>query len=376
MFPLQTPKQPWEIVEIDFVTGLPRTKKGNDAILVVVDHFTKMAHAVPCSKSISAQETANLFIQHIFRLHGLPAAIVSDRGPQFVSRFWHTLFTCLGTKLQLTTAYHPQSNGLTERVNGVLMQSLRIFTAQQPHHWDQHLALVEFAYNNATQTATQQSPFSLNYGWEPTVPLTLITAQELEPLLQENPSATRNFAKLKERLQQANSAVELAKERMASRYNRTAKRNPFKVGDQVLLSTKSLKLKGYDFPKLYPLFVGPFLVQEVGHNTVKLSVPGATSSYFLIKRLKLYHHGGRFQQHNVLPPPHFQEGDTNIRLSLEKVLKERFTGPKKSIKQYLVSFQGYGPENNSWMTEEHLVDLFGSTFKKLLSNFRKRKQLH
>lgn len=115
------PKHPWEIVGIDFVTGLPKTKTGNDAILVIVDHFTKMAHAIPCRKATTAAETAQYFIDTVFRLHGLPSAIISDRGSQFASTFWHTLFTKLGTRLKLTTAFHPQSNALTERINGLIL---------------------------------------------------------------------------------------------------------------------------------------------------------------------------------------------------------------------------------------------------------------
>ena len=145
------------------------------------------------------------------------------------------------------------------------------------------------------------------------------------------------------------------------------------MGDLVLLSTKNLKLKGYDFPKLCPLFVGPFQVLEVGTNTVRLKVPGSLSDNFNINGLRPYHSGGCFHQEDVLPPPHFGIGDSTIHLSVAQVLRERFTGPKRSIKQYLVSFKGFGPEHNAWITEEHLVNLFGSKFKKLLTEFRKRK---
>ena len=371
--PLPTPTQPWEVLGIDFVTGLPKTKAGHDAILVVIDHLTKMAHAIPCQKSITASEVADLFIKNIFRLHGMPQTIISDRGSQFISHFWQTLFKHLGTRVSLTTAYHPQSNGLTERVNGTLLETLRIFAAQEPLKWDQYLALVEFSYNNAKQTATQETPFYLNYGTDPLVPLTLLTAQKLGPFIQENPRATRDFNQLKRQLEKARQAVEWSKERMATRANKKRKPNPYQVGDQVLLSTKNLKLKGYDFPKLTPLFVGPFQVLAVSSNTVGLEVPGSLSDTFNINRLRRYHSGGRFHQVDVLPPPQLNPGDSTIHLSIDKVLRERYTGPKRSIQQYLVSFKGYGPEHNSWMTDSHLRDLFGVRFKKLLTEFRKRQ---
>lgn len=253
----------------------------------------------------------------------------------------------MGTKLHLTAAYHPQSNGLTERVNGVFLETLRIFANQQPTAWDQNLALVEFAYNNSVQTATQQTPFYLNYGREPVVPITLTTTQVLDSLHRENPTATRDFNQLRKQWVKARTAVDMAKARMAVRVNKKRRPNPYQVGDQVLLSTKNLKLKGYDFPKLCPPYIGPFQVLEVGTNTVRLQVPGSLSDNFNINRLRPYHSGGSFQQSDTLPPPQFKEGDSSIHLSLGKVLRERFTGPRRSIHQYLVSFEGYGPEYNS-----------------------------
>ena len=373
--PLPTPSKPWEVVGIDFVTGLPHIKHGHDAIMVVVDHLTKMAHAIPCRKSITAQETAQLFVKEIFRLHGLPTVIVSDRGSQFTSQFWNTLFTKLGTKLSLTSAYHPQSNGLTERVNGNIMETLRIFSSQQPAQWDQVLALAEFAYNNATSSVTHQTPFCLNYGKEVAVPIILLNATSIKPLLKENPLATRALNNLKKQWDKAHDAVTMAKQKMAQKYNRTAKRNPYRVGDPVLLSTANLKLKGYDFPKFYPLFVGPFTVQEVGNNTVRLVVPGALSEFFSIKRVKPYHHHDRQQQQTeVLPPPKLLAQQQSVQWKLENILRQRFAGPKRSIKQYLVSFEGCGPENNSWISAQDLKDLFGDKFKRLLHLFNQRQK--
>ena len=165
------------------------------------------------------------------------------------------------------------------------------YAGHKGHH---HLALAEFAYNNAKQTATNQSPFYLNYGREITVPITLLNAQQIEPLVNENPNANRDFSRLQKQLQSAYYSVELAKRKMANRFNQSAKHNLYTVGDQVLLSTKNLKLKGFDFPKLTPLFVGPYLVKGVGRNTVQLEVPGVLSDTFSINRIRHYHHNGRF----------------------------------------------------------------------------------
>ena len=209
LIPLPTPTEPWDVVGIDFVTGLPKTKQGHDAILVVVDHLTKMTHAIPCTKTITAKETAKLFVENIFRYHGMSQAIVSDRGPQFISQFWHSLFTQLGTQLMLSTAYHPQTNGLTERVNGILMGTLRIFCSQHAEMLDEWLIFAEFAYNNSVHSATKQTPFYLNSGKEPRVPLSLINTLKMRLNLQ-NPMASRDFARLHRHLQDAQDAVKAA----------------------------------------------------------------------------------------------------------------------------------------------------------------------
>ena len=122
--PLPIPEQPGSSISMDFITDLP-VSQSFDSIFVVVDRLTKMAHFVPCLKAISGEETAKLFLDNIYRYHGLPNDIVSDRGPQFISKFWKSLFQLLKVQINLSSGYHPQTNGQTERVNQVLEQYLR-----------------------------------------------------------------------------------------------------------------------------------------------------------------------------------------------------------------------------------------------------------
>ena len=182
------------MVGIDFTTSL-KISNQHDAILVVVDHLTKMAHAVPCTKAITAKQTAKIFIQTVFRHHGMPRAIVSDRGTQFISQFWQSLFNQNGTKLLLSTAFHPKTNGLTERVNRTLMEVLRILSLDKAYDWDEWIVFAKFAYNNSVDLATRQTPFYLNSGQEPRVPLSLLSALH-SPINLENPSATRELTKI------------------------------------------------------------------------------------------------------------------------------------------------------------------------------------
>jgi hypothetical protein len=151
---------------MDFITGSPNLK-GHDAIWVVVDRLTKMRHFVPCSTTIDAEGLANLFITHIFRLHGLPDTIVSDRGPQFASRYWKHLCYSLKIEPRLSTAFHPEMDGQIERTNSIMEQYLWAYVNYQQDNWAQLLPIAEFAANNHTSETTSLSPFFSNYSFHP-----------------------------------------------------------------------------------------------------------------------------------------------------------------------------------------------------------------
>ena len=164
--PLSVPERPWKMISMDFIVELPRSE-GFTTIFVVVDRLSKMAHFLPMRGTPSASETARMFIKEIVRLHGVPANIVSDRGVQFTSRFWRALCEALNIGLSFSSAYHPQSNGQTERTNQTVEQYLRCFSSFSQEDWASLLPLAEFAYNNSIHSATRQSPFYANYGFHP-----------------------------------------------------------------------------------------------------------------------------------------------------------------------------------------------------------------
>jgi len=151
---------------MDFVMGLPRSKN-HDAIWVVVDWLTKQWHLVPCSTTVDTCDLADLFLQHIFRLHGLPRTITSDRGPQFASAFWHRLCVQLGIEQRLSTAFHPQTDGQTERMNAVMEQYLQSYVNYLQDDWADWLPIAEFASNNHISDTTAVSPFFANLGYDP-----------------------------------------------------------------------------------------------------------------------------------------------------------------------------------------------------------------
>jgi hypothetical protein len=172
--PLQSlpiPTWKWEDISMDFIVGLPRTAKGYDSIWVIVDRLTKIAHFLLVRIKYTVATYAELYIARILSFHGVPKTIVSDRGPQFVSKFWEELHKALDTKLLHSSAYHPQTSGQTERVNQILEDMLRACALEFPQKWDGCLPLAEFSYNNSYQESIKMAPFEALYGRRCRTPL-------------------------------------------------------------------------------------------------------------------------------------------------------------------------------------------------------------
>ena len=170
--PIQT--TPWEDVSMDFIVGLPRTQRGKDSIMVVVDRFSKMAHFVPCNKILDATHVADVYLKDIFRLHGIPKTITFDRDSKCLSHFWRILWKKLGTKLQFRSSHHPQTDGQIEVVNRSLGAMLRrSLVKNNAREWECLLPHAEFSYNRSTSQTTGCSPFEVVYGLNPNDPLDL-----------------------------------------------------------------------------------------------------------------------------------------------------------------------------------------------------------
>lgn len=164
--PLPIPKEAWCSIGIDFITGLPKSS-GFEVIMVVVDRLTKYAHFIPLKHSYSAASVAQLFMDNIYKLHGLPTDIVSDRDPVFTSKFWGELMEKIGVKLNMGTAYHPQTDGQTENVNQCLEQYLRGMVFDKQMKWKEYLTLAEWWYNSNWHSAIKSTPFEALYGYHP-----------------------------------------------------------------------------------------------------------------------------------------------------------------------------------------------------------------
>jgi hypothetical protein len=209
--PIPAADTPWKKVTVDFIVKLPMSS-GYDSILVVVDKNTKLAHFIPTMETIGANGTAPLYLQHIWKLHGTPQDIISDRGAVFISKFMRRLCQLLCINPSITTAFHPQSNGQTERINEILEQYLRMFTTQREDDWADLLPLAEFAYNNSTHSSTGFSPFYTTYGYHPVLSFTTPTSTTV-------PAAEDRIRNLQEVHNEMKSMIDLVGVRAQCYYN-------------------------------------------------------------------------------------------------------------------------------------------------------------
>ncbi|WZZ53164.1 hypothetical protein YC2023_053271 [Brassica napus] len=269
---LPIPSHPWVDISMDFVLGLPRTKTGRDSIFVVVDRFLKMAHFIPCHKTDDAVQVAELFFREIVRLHGMPKTIVSDRDAKFLSYFWKTLWSKLGTRLMFSTTCHPQTDGQTEVVNRTLSALLRSLVKKNLKLWEECLPHVEFAYNHAMHSATKFSPFEVVYGFNPLSPLDLLPLPLSERVSIDGKRKTDTIKKLHEQVH-ANIA---AKTKGYKRYaNRKRKEVIFEEGDLVWVHLRKEQFPEERKSKLMPRVDGPFqILRKINDNAYQLDLQG------------------------------------------------------------------------------------------------------
>ncbi|KAJ1604037.1 hypothetical protein NDA14_005650 [Ustilago hordei] len=258
--PLATPDRPWGSISLDFIEGLPPSKKYDsktyDSILVIVDRLTKFAILAPTHKTVTAKQTAVLLYGHMVRLFGYPDHMVSDRGRQFISGAWKAFAEQMGVKHSLSTAYHPQTDGQTERVNQVIEQYLRMYCNYEQNDWANLLDTAAFVYNNTVHNSIGVSPFFACYGWNPKA------HPDIPQRLGVNdPGRFEYLMDGKEHCKYLQEQIREAQRRSVDQYNRKHKDIEFKVGDMVYINRRNWKTQR-PTPKLDTRFAGPYPVQE------------------------------------------------------------------------------------------------------------------
>ncbi|KAF8750875.1 hypothetical protein RHS01_08951 [Rhizoctonia solani] len=245
--PLEVPPFPFHTISYDFITGFPKSN-GYDAILVVIDSFSKFGHFIPTSKKVTAKGLADLFVSHVWKLHGLPIRTISDRGTTFTGKFLRALYLRLGIKPLFSSAYHPESNGQTERVNQFIEFYLRSYVAADHSDWATWLPLAEYAYNNAKHASTGKTPFELVYGRNPVMNPSNVPSNV--------PEADQLANTLANEWKEAESALRMSKEKMIRDKGTIPE---YSIGKMVWLDGKNVELRT-NSNKLDPKRLGPFEV--------------------------------------------------------------------------------------------------------------------
>jgi hypothetical protein len=345
--PLPVPEKPWHTVTFDFIVKLPKTSRGNDSICVFVDKLTKLVHFVACKEELSAKEFAELYVDHVFRLHGLSREFITDRDVRFTSAFWQEVTVLLGTRTVMSSSFHPQADGQTERVNQTLETYLRHFVSVGLNDWDTLLSRAKFAHNAINETI-RTAPFTLTYGYHPRTPV----GEVVEVV---HPTSAAFVERLQSSLSFARKCLIAAQQRQKAFADQRRVEKVYKVGGKVLLSTKYLNLKHSESSrKLLPKWIGPFeVVQIVGPVAYKLKMnPGwRVHPVFHVSLLELYREDGRVQ-----PPPPPIEMEGALEYEVESILEHRFRGTRNPKAYYKVAWKGYGIEHNSWEPESNVVN--------------------
>ena len=358
---LPLPEWKWERITMDFVVGLPKTRKGHDSIWVIVYRLTKSAHFLAVKTTYTVAQYAQVYLDSIVALHGVPVSIVSDRGPQFTSRFWHKLQEALGTKLDFSTAFHPQTDGQSERTIQTVEDMLRMCVMDFGGSWEKYLPLVEFAYNNSYHSTIGMAPYEALYGQKYRSPSCWMEVGDREL---EGPELIR----------ETSEKVPIIQERMRTAFSRQKSyADPrrrdvqFGVGDHVSLKISPMKgvMRFEKKGKLTPRYIRPFeILDRVGNVSYRLALPtnfGHVHPVFHISMLRKYvpHPSHILQTQEIEVDKDLSYEEVPVAIVDRQIRKLR----NKEMAMVKVLWRNHEVEECTWESEQSMKDKYSQLFE-------------
>ncbi|XP_042958052.1 uncharacterized protein LOC122293563 [Carya illinoinensis] len=360
--PLPVPSSPWADISMDFIEGLP-SSDGYTVIFTVVDRFTKFGHFFSLAHPYSASKVAQVFFSGVFKLHGLPKSIVSDRDAIFTSNFWKELFRLQDTSLNFSSAYHPQSDGQTEALNKVVEGYLRCYTSDKPKEWNLWLPLAEWCYNTTCHSSIKICPFEALYGYVPPRLVSYVAGTSVNPAVdQQLRSREQLWVMLRENILKAQNRIkDFADRRRTER--------EFQVGDWVFLRLQPYRQKTVALRhnlKLAPRFFGPFkILERIGTVAYRLELPSSTKIHPVIHVSCLKKKLGQ----NVIPLPTLPPVDSQgqVQPEPELILQRRMKKIRNNaVTEVLVKWLGASAEDSTWELLWKLRDQYPHLVGKVL----------
>ena len=380
LHPLEVPEARWTDLGFDFIVDLPEVD-GMSIIAVVVDRLTKRIHLFALPTNADAEAVAKAFFANVFKLHGLPLSIVSDRDSKFVSKFWQSLFNVLGTKLKMATARHQQTDGQSENVVGVVKSMITSFLDSDQDTWLENLPFIEFAFNDSVNATTGFTPFELDLGYHPRTPLSLSVPvnskkgrhsaafaklSTIEAFVHvtytTSPDAQQFVQHLKDMVARAKHRLEDAQHKMAKYHDLKRREDPcWPIGSEVMLLRDGLKVPGVSEQKqqLLSRYVGPFKVISHQSPNYTLQLPPTMSRVhptFHVERLRLYKSPAEKFDRPVYDRPAPILVNDHEEYVVDAILQHKTNKRTKKL-LFLVDWEGYGPEERSWEPRENLEHL-------------------
>ena len=367
---LEVPERRWGSLATDFIVKLPKTKNGFDSITTYVDRLSRRVHFIPSRESDSAVDVANTFFSNIFRHHGIPDSIVSDRDPKFTSKFWKRLMELCGVKLKMSSSRHPQTDGASEIMNRMVENYLRCYCNYNQDNWDELLPGAEFAYNSATSENLGMSPFEVDLGWNPKSPLDMLVGNT-----EKNESISEFKVRLKESLNDARFAYRLAKADQSARSSLNYKPHSYKPGDKLWIN-KSLFRDSYsksqESDKLSAKRFGPFTVTGlVGRNAVKLELPTQVKIHDVVNVVHTVPYKEQSTEISapVVPKPDPVPGaGGEEEYHVEEILKHRKRGKGY---QFITTWKGYPSHDAEWEPSRNFIEKDGTMNQKFYEYIKK-----